>query len=529
MQTAIVYCRTSTARQENLGTIATQRAVTRKLVDAHKLKVVRSIEDDGCTGSLLEGRSFGALIDELEAGRMRFDVLVVASMSRLARLDQTSRDMCKLVRSATDTARIQAVLIGAGVKILDGEGVHDPRSALYGIKNVLSADEYATIRRRTLDGKARVLAAGGNSTGGRVAYGYMRVKNPSGEGTTLAAHPVDADRFRQVMRWYLGDKGGSGVSYAARRASEEGWPSPRGSKIWWPTAVQQLADRARDFLGESTRTVDGQTFVIKYPALITHETYARIVRRTKERTLKTRAVLLSTGLLDCSCGAHVQGATSSAGNRVKCGRRVEGSGTKRQSCGSEKEETLIAALWNATVLRLKMLEDAETGGGGGGAKLDREIAATRAAAAKVQTRLDKLVELYTDGSIDREAMTKQNEKLRGAKADAQAELERLEARKRETAEQAANARQVQSKIGALLRQAKNVTLAPGSKPKVSGATLEKRREILRDVLGGGRVVVKFGERPTLTFPAIGSLKPWTCSIDTRGRSTSIARALAAGE
>lgn len=489
-KTAVVYVRTSTKGQRDAATIDAQIARCKSLVAAHRVKLIPYgakqdgwIRDDGVSGSLLEGRAFAGLIEDLEHGRLRVDYLVTYSMSRLARHDKSSRSMQKLVRSATDKARIMAVLNGAEVKIIDTDGVNDPASIMTEIKETLSAEEYRAIRKRTLDGKARVLGNGAWATGGRVPYGYRRafVNGQNRKlGTTLAPCPVDAPRLVQLVDWYVE----GGVTHASVEAQKAGWPAPRGGSSWYPSTVQQILKRARQYLGESTLSITGQQFDVSYPPLIDLRTYARIERRRKETTIRQRTVLLGTGYVDCACGAHITTHRSSTTDAYYC-RCRNGCGTFRESIFQEK-------LWDAVVSRLVEIKEHEQG-----ATTDAvtpKLNAARGRLASVQEQMDRLVAAYSLGTIDETALSNTNASLKAEKAKLKTEVERLERERRARTSRATGVETVQSRVRLLLKRLR------------AGVDLDGKRRILGDLLQGARVILSLERtQTTITLPSFGDL------------------------
>jgi hypothetical protein len=161
-------------------------------------------------------------------------------------------DMAKLVQSAENNARINAVLIGAGVTVLDEEGENDPATTIYDLKTAISG-EYNDIRRRTIAGKARLASDGAWSKGGpRPPYGYkQQFKNGRDrkQGFVLVPHEEEARNLRQIYRWYVEtgltrdgrEKGG--LTYAARKADEAAFPSPSSASGAAATAGQVAGRR----------------------------------------------------------------------------------------------------------------------------------------------------------------------------------------------------------------------------------------------------------------------------------------------
>lgn len=231
-ETAIVYCRTSTAGQKDSETIRAQVERDKRLIERHNVRLLKYgpkkdgwLIDDGVSGSLLEGRDFAKFIDDLEAARVRPNYLIVFSLSRVSRLDKSSREMSKLVKSATDNARIKAVLLGAGVKVIDEDGVNDPATVMFDLKTTLSTEEYKLIRQRTMAGKARHLAEGKFAKGGKPPYGYRQVPLNGvdrKQGWTLQPDGDAAANLRRLLAWYVE----GGVTHAARKATQAGMPTP---------------------------------------------------------------------------------------------------------------------------------------------------------------------------------------------------------------------------------------------------------------------------------------------------------------
>ena len=78
--------------------------------------------DDGTTGTLLDARQFRPLLDDIRAGRLQVDCLVVFSLSRINRVDKVSKDQEKVRLSHIAAAEIKSALITGKVKVIDEEG-----------------------------------------------------------------------------------------------------------------------------------------------------------------------------------------------------------------------------------------------------------------------------------------------------------------------------------------------------------------------------------------------------------------------
>lgn len=513
--TAVIYCRTSTANQKEAETIVAQVERCRTLVERHGVKLLPYghkrdgwLVDDGVSGSLLEGRTFAKFVDDLEARKIRPDFLIVFSLSRIGRLDKSSRDMTKLVKSATDNARIKAVLLGAGVKLIDEDGVNDPATVMFDLKLTLSTEEYKLIRLRTMGGKARRLAEGRFAKGGKPPYGYVQVPVNGvdrKQGWTLAPHADEAARLRQLLAWYVE----GGATYAAGMATKAKYPTPMHrttkrknaakdwtSTRWSPVSVQHIARNVRSYLGESTLLFDGKPHTIKFPPLIDLKTYAAVDRRKKERTLKRRATMLSTGLVDCSCGEHVQARNSHGIHYTRC----------PAGCGAIREATFSSVLWVAVMARHVQITESESA-----SPAPVSTDAAKAKLKETEDAVDRLLGLYLPGKIDEATFERQNTQLAEQRARAKAELARLEAEHEHAERKAADEGSIKARVDAVLSELLR-----------SEPTLARKREILRNLLGGERVIVRWPKKKerdecsawaAITLPAFGSLAEFTLRTD----------------
>lgn len=516
-ETAIVYCRTSTKGQRDERTIQAQIAWAQDAIQRDGVTLLHYgpkkdgwVTDDGVSGSLLDGRALAALIDNIEAGTVRPDVVYVYSLSRLAREDRSSGDKQKRIKSRIDAARIAAVLGAHGIKVRDESGTNDPNSIAYDVKTSVSTEEYRGIRDKTMRGKAIKLERNVIATGGRPPYGYARVPIDGNRrnGTTYAEHPEEGPRFRQLMAWYVA----GGASHAARKAMQAGWESPRGSQTWYPSTLQQLLKNIRAYLGETTRSIDGQSYAVTYPALLDLERYAAIARRMKERTLPRRTTLLSTGFTDCACGSHVHGhrSQSTSDFLVICGKR-KADGLGRASCGSMSEPRFAAALWTAVVCRLLQIRQHERAAFGGEHPYGSRLADAKAKLAAVEGEIDRVLAVHLTGAIDQQTWARNNAPLQERKLAARAELDQIEREKQAHEQRAATEASVEARVEKVLTD-----LVKSGEP-----TLERKRHLLADLLAGGRVIVEWpGQRAkresasvSITLPAFDRLPPFTVRTD----------------
>lgn len=503
-KTCIIYCRTSTHGQRDAETIQAQVERCQRLVERYDLKLLKYgkkrdgwVLDDGVSGTLLDGRNFAGLLDDLRAKKVRPDFIVMFSLSRLSRVDRVTKDMDRLDASHQAAARIQATLIGTGTMVLDEDGPCDPAGLSFQLKSMMANEEFKMIRSRTMAGKARHLREGRWAMGGRTLYGYQPVfcngVNRTG-GYKLMPHPDNATRVQQILQWYV--EGGS--THAARLADTAKYPTPHRlatSKKWCPFSVRHIADRAHHYLGEQTLTFDGQPHTIKYPPLIDAKLLAAVERRRKERVLKKRADLLATGFAVCGCGAHVRARNSNWVHYTVCSKR----------CGSMPERKFSAVLWAATVCRLVQIAQNERTASTGPDALSAQLKAAKANVAQVSAEIGRLLDVYLSAGLEKADWKAKNDPLNERRATAQAEVDRLVQARADHERRKLNEQTVEARVQAVLRELGR------SRQHV---TLERKRQVLADLLQGERVTVTWAkDYVALTLPAFGGLKAVTVRSD----------------
>lgn len=484
-KTAICYCRTSTKGQAERENILYQINACRRIVERHGLTLLPYgpkadgwVMDDGVTGTLLDGRSMATLLNDINSGVVRPDLLVVYSASRISRVDRVSKNKDKVQESYQAAARIQSILDSNRVEVVDEEGQMGTGSLQFQLKSMLANAEFALIRGRTMNGKAQRLSEGKFAKGGKPPYGYSQVPINGldrKQGFELVPHAIDADRLRQILEWFVE----SGVTEAARRATEAAWETPMASteranaaKDWTPTrwspvSVQHLVRNAAAYLGSSTYVFDGSPHTINYEAIVTPKLYAQVQQRQSERSLKKRATLLSTGFVDCECGSHVHAKATHRHHLARC----------NNNCGCMRQSAFDEHLWTATLCRLLQIRKAE-GDSKKAADFDQTIQTAKERVQAFQKRVDTLLDAYTSEDITKDDWKIANGKLQSERGKAVAHLEHLQGEQRLLQQRRATEATVEARVKAVINE-----LGQGT------PTLERKRAILRDILVGSRVIV----------------------------------------
>ncbi len=511
MPTCIAYCRVSTAQQKANETIGAQVERCRTLIERYGLTPLAYgpkgdgwVLDEGVSGTLLDGRHFATLLDDLESGAAKPDFLVVYSLSRINRVDRVSRKADKVKASHAAAARTQAALIISGTKVLDEEGPIDPGSMNFGLKALMASEEFKLIRERTMDGKSRRFREGRFAKGGHPPYGYVQVFANGVDrksGFSLEPHPENAHRLRQLFAWYVE----GGYTYAARKATEAEFLTPMASTEnrknkaadwsrtrWSSVTVMHIVRNAASYLGEQTQKFGGKRYTIKYEPLIDYDLYAAIQRQTKSRTLKHRAKMLTTGYVDCVCGQHIQARNTHDRHFSRCPAK----------CGSIRQEYMETYVWALAVSRLVQIQEHEGSTPKNEEAFAQVIGHARGRVAAIQAELDATLRLHLKGKLDEQTWERQNDALLRERADAEAEMHKATREREAHLQKRANEETVEARIRTILDEL------------VHGApTLERKREILADILQGGRVVASWKKGLKLTIPGFGALPPVTVRTD----------------
>lgn len=510
-KTALVYCRTSTQGQRQADTISAQLDRCRGLVERHGLTLLPYgpskdgwILDDGVSGTLLDGRQFQTLLDDLRTGAVAPDYLVVYSLSRIARVDKVSRNAGKVLESHLAAAKIQAALISSGTLVIDEDGTTNPADMMFQLKSMLANEEFKLIRGRTMAGKASHMAKGHYAKGGKPPYGYVQVPVNGVDrkgGWRLEIDPNDSANLHRLLDWFVE----GGVTHAARQATEAKIPTPMASTTgrknqakdwtptrWSPVSVQHIIRNAAAYLGSTTYALDGEPYTLTYEPLITAERYAAIKRRQSERTLKRRATKLSTGFVDCECGQHLHNLNSHDRHWTAC-----------KACRRRmREEIFETHLWSAVVARLIQIRQYE-GAASTDDGLEGRLTSTKKLLADYKAKAQRLIGLYTAQEISQEDWREANATLRDQRASLEAELARLLATKQAAQERRAAEATVEAKLRSTIAELSLKT-----------PTLERKREVLADVLNGSRVIVDWlDDGITLTLPAFGTLPAVTVTTE----------------
>ena len=525
-----LYARVSSDTQAQEGTIDSQVSAVRARIasDGETLGAESCFCDDGVSGSTLVRPALERLRDQASAGAI--DRLYVLSPDRLAR------------RYAHQMVLIEE-LQGCGVELvfINRPLAETPEDQLLlQVQGVVAEFERAKILERTRRGRLHAARCGRVNVLGRAAYGYRYIDKHQGGGQ--ASYEVIDDQaqvVRQMFTWVGRD--GCSLAEVVRRLQRMNVPTQTGLKRWdrstiWslltnPTYKGQAAygktrrgprqPRLRPMRGKpevpkhsySTYVQSAaEQIVIPVPALVDVNLFAAVQERLDENRRRLRehrrgARFLLQGLLVCGCcGYAVVGKGTGDGERAYYGclgadgYRFGGKPVCRNR--RQRVEDLDESVWDDARALLnepeRLREEFER---------RRQRTATRSssveeerlrkAIAQVKQGMSRLLDVYTEGLMERPEFEPRLERLRDR-------LHRLESNLQSLANDARcedELRMVCSRVEEFAEQ---------MKAGLAAADWTLRREILRGIVKRVemdnetiRIVYKVPTRPFVKAPNKG--------------------------
>ena len=212
------YCRVSTAKEEQLDSLANQKEFFEAYARTNGYELVRVYADEGISGTQMRKREqFQALLRD--AARHPFDLVVVKDISRFAR---NTVDFLQSVRALKE--------LGVNTRFLtanmDSLGESEFVLTVFG---ALAQEESANLSRRVKFGK-RLNAQKGRVP--RLLYGYHRIDN-----FQLAICPEEALVVRKIFALYVDQ--GLGCRTIAQQLNGLGYVTKQGCQ-WTPSAVHRI-------------------------------------------------------------------------------------------------------------------------------------------------------------------------------------------------------------------------------------------------------------------------------------------------
>jgi site-specific DNA recombinase len=464
------YARVSSDRQAEEGTIASQIAALRQRIASDQGQVEPDLEflDDGYSGATLLRPALERLRDQAAAGAL--DRLYVQSPDRLARnyayqfllLDEFRR------------AGVEVVFLNHAF----GRSAED--DLLLQVQGVIAEYERAKISERSRRGKLHAARTGQVSVLAGAPYGYSYVGKQAGGGQ--ARYEIVAEQARvvqQIFAWTARER--LSLQAVCRRLAEQGVPSPSGQPCWSRATLAYLL-RNPAYMGSagfgksrirprqpslrprrgrpeiprraySVTRRDTQPESIAVPALVSADDFAVVAEqlaenRQRQRQRRAGARYLLQGLVVCArCGYALYGITqhyraksvSYAYYRCTGCRAQRAAGQVRCTLPSVQGSALETAVWADVCSLLKHPQKIEEEyeerlRQRPGETSARGIEPLARVIDKVKRSIGRLIDLYSEGFVDKSELTPRLKSAKDRLAKLEAEAQTLQAAEAERAE-----------------------------------------------------------------------------------------------
>lgn len=388
-----IYIRVSTQEQADEGySLGEQEERLRKYCEAMEWVLVKVYTDGGFSGSNMDRPALKAMIAAVEKGEA--DIVLVDKLDRLSRSQFDTLYLIQKVFQENDVAFVSRA------EAFDTSTAFG--RAMVGILAVFAELERERIKERMKDGQEG-RAKEGKWKGGHPPTGYDYNKKTG----YLDVNPYEAEQVKMVFELF---NNRTPLRTIVNMMNEKGYRTKYGE--WKVSSTKQILE-SRAYLGEFARK--GKWFATKHDPIISEETWQRANQILEERKksndkFKPGRMYKSPlgSLVWCGhCGARYQTAN--------CGKYKDGSAKRFYRCYSRsghKDMTRDPNCKNKTykysdlenviydeVRKLKSnpayLEEICD-------SVDRT--ALKAAAEKrvvaIDNQLNKLIELFTVGSLD---------------------------------------------------------------------------------------------------------------------------------
>lgn len=464
MTRAAIYARVSGNRQEKEETIASQLDQLRSHVRerAWELDERHVFTDDGVTGSRLDRPGLDGLRDAAADGQI--DKVVITCPDRLARCYPHQWVLMEELQKH-----------GVEVEFLNRPiGATAEDQLLLNVQGAIAEYERAKILERTRRGRLYRARAGEMLNWSRAPFGYRYQKHPDRRGGTALIDESEAKWVRKIFEWVLVD--GVATRVIAQRLTQAG-VRPRVANHWYPSTVREMLKNPV-YMGRAyynrrelvRQTVDrgpgrplGEKISVRFrpreewieirvPAIVDEETFQRAQARLRLNKRESRrrtgpGRFLLRGLVHCT----------------SCGGRMTGRGNHQYpsySCVASTRPWDTASLWKCPqrgvradfldALVWKHLQNLLTNPGVLEAQLnlqkqsagpphithDQQIIRLGRDIEAQNRRMERLLDLYQDGAIEKDAYKERQQALQDKVTSLQREVTDIQ-RQRDDAEREA--------------------------------------------------------------------------------------------
>lgn len=327
-QLAAIYCRVSTAKQEDDGTsLGSQEAACRAYASEQGYGVAAVYRETHTGADLFERPRLTELRETVRRGEV--SILIAYALDRLSR----NQAHLGLILSEAEHAN-------ASVQFVTERLEDTPEGRLLqSVRGFVAEVERLKIGERSSRGRRSRAESGRPIPGWKAPYGYAWADPAKGAKTRLK---VKEDEAPVVRRIFADMSGGKSIRRIAAELTADGIPSPSGNAHWGMSTIPELVksavyigdfrsfrqkcEKARGKCRVVTPNAEADQIAMPAgtaPALVTPElrdaALARLARNKAEsarRNPDPESTLLRAGIARCGyCGSPLQGFSRRGGLR----------------------------------------------------------------------------------------------------------------------------------------------------------------------------------------------------------------------
>ena len=409
-----LYARVSSDKQDVDLSISAQIRALREYAQRNGHEIVREFVDEAESGRTAARPAFREMIALARIKQPPFEAILVWKLNRFS-------------RNRADSITYKTLLRNKGIEVISINEPMDNTPTGRLLEGVIeSIDEfYSANLGQDIKRGMRENASRGFFNGSRPPYGYRKVAVRDGGKTRHKLEPEDEDStaVQTIIRIFDLAAREVGCKEIARMLNKDGLRTARGERWGKVTVHKVLTNEA--YCGtlvwggrKGHRAIRSGQAPVRvenaWPALVDRETYRLIQQKMAAKSPKVvhprrvPSVFLLSGLLFCSCGRALTGASAKSGRHFYyiCSRSSK---QGREACSArmipkEKLERMVIKQLQARVLTrenvellVKMVnEELQTAACGLSDRL--EIVDTEL--RDVRARLAKLYEVLETGKLD---------------------------------------------------------------------------------------------------------------------------------
>ena len=519
---AVLYARVSGDDRAKTGgeNLADQLKLCREYALEHSYEVIEEFAEDdrGASGASFDLPELSRALESARAGR--YDVLVVRELDRL------SRELAKQLILEQELKRA-----GVSIEYVLYDFPDTPEGRLNkNLRAMLAEYEREKIKQRMTRGKLRKIRNGEAINHGHPPFGYENVEIDG--RAALAVNEEEAKTVRLIYRWYLegdGERGPMSIRAIAQRLTELGVPTYndlRDMQDCTKKTVKAHGHWPRSSVGSilANETYTGtwlygrrnwaadEQIPVTVPVIIDARTWEATQERratNKRRSKRNRKHdYLMAGYLTCGgCGRHVIGNPTYSyykGKRsgpilyyrCQAAQRGDHCGYGRTTFRAEWVDSLAWGWVRGLLTRQDTLEaglrDYQEQREAINRPLRERLQLIDGLLAEIQTKLNRLLDLYLAGDFEREALAERKTRLETERASLTTERARLE---QQLHEQAFSEDRLQSILTFADEIAEGIEQADQD--------FEKRRQIIEALDIRGELYLSDGEKRVRFVGALG--------------------------